>query len=288
MHEINDRTFDQDTIKLLLIELREYLPASSKFKEIAHFVAHPKRDRGIILDKVSYSYRRFKVLYFQTESHPHPIIDPNNIPEELVTVVLDHYRIIEPNMHVLKFLEKRFRKCDGGGYRIVGRVSAKLQRAIKDAISVLSVQAALDQDELILDLNGALVELQFPPIVNINRMIQNEFMLCILALLHQSIFILPDGNRAEAYIFTDQDFPDQDGNIILVGEVKPYPSKPAIMFPLISTTVRVSEHLGSDLAANFPGGIPFYSSNYHKETPLEVSRNQQVTLTLRKAENIYQ
>jgi len=60
--DIQLERFSQDTIKLFLIEMREYLHKNSALREIAHFIAHPERDRGEILETVNYSYNRSKVL----------------------------------------------------------------------------------------------------------------------------------------------------------------------------------------------------------------------------------
>lgn len=65
--DIKENRFNQDTIKLLLIELREYIAKQSPLKEIAHFIAHPERDRGKILDAVNSAYNRSIVLFRQLE-----------------------------------------------------------------------------------------------------------------------------------------------------------------------------------------------------------------------------
>jgi hypothetical protein len=64
---IQSSQFDQDTIKLFLIEIREHLFKNSALKEIANFVAHPERDRGEILETVNYAYNRSRVLFRQLE-----------------------------------------------------------------------------------------------------------------------------------------------------------------------------------------------------------------------------
>ncbi len=50
--EIENGTFDEDGVKLLLIEIREKLKGETFLKEICHFVAHSDRDKGICHKKV--------------------------------------------------------------------------------------------------------------------------------------------------------------------------------------------------------------------------------------------
>ena len=46
---IQDQTFDQETLASLIVAAREYVPKGSPTREIGDFIAHPRRDRGILL-----------------------------------------------------------------------------------------------------------------------------------------------------------------------------------------------------------------------------------------------
>ena len=54
LSEVEAATFDQDTIKLLLIELRDHIRRDSIIKDIAHFAAHSERDRGFMCEQIKY------------------------------------------------------------------------------------------------------------------------------------------------------------------------------------------------------------------------------------------
>ncbi|MCS4162945.1 hypothetical protein M2419_000008 [Sphingobacterium sp. BIGb0116] len=54
--KIKERTFDEDTIRTLLISTREYIKIDSIIRELAHFIAHPTRNQGIFHSKVNSRY----------------------------------------------------------------------------------------------------------------------------------------------------------------------------------------------------------------------------------------
>ncbi len=60
--KIEKREFDEETIRTLLIVSREYLRYNGLVKELAHFIAHPKRNKGIFHKKVNSRYAKFKLV----------------------------------------------------------------------------------------------------------------------------------------------------------------------------------------------------------------------------------
>lgn len=60
--KIESNDFDEDTIRTLLIVSREYLSFEGLVRELAHFIAHPKRDRGIFHKKVNARYAKLKLV----------------------------------------------------------------------------------------------------------------------------------------------------------------------------------------------------------------------------------
>lgn len=61
LNKIKYDSFDEDTIRTLLITSREYLKHYGLIKELAHFIAHPKRDQGLFLRKVNCRYTKLKL-----------------------------------------------------------------------------------------------------------------------------------------------------------------------------------------------------------------------------------
>ncbi|AIM60344.1 hypothetical protein IX49_07340 [Cellulophaga lytica] len=60
--KIENKKFDEDTLRTLLITSREYLKHDGLIKELAHFIAHPKRNRGIFHKKVNSRYTKLKLV----------------------------------------------------------------------------------------------------------------------------------------------------------------------------------------------------------------------------------
>ncbi|MCG8409961.1 MAG: hypothetical protein MI739_01615 [Bacteroidales bacterium] len=65
--KIENGTFDEDDVKLLLIEIREKLKGETFLREVCHFVAHSDRDKGICHKKVDVRYAKFKFVYEHTK-----------------------------------------------------------------------------------------------------------------------------------------------------------------------------------------------------------------------------
>jgi len=62
LDQIADETFDEETIRSLLILSREHLPNDGLIKELAHFIAHTTRDRGMFHKKLNNRYAKFKLV----------------------------------------------------------------------------------------------------------------------------------------------------------------------------------------------------------------------------------
>ena len=59
---IENKNFVEETIRTLLIVSREYLKYNGLIKELAHFVAHPKRNQGLFHKKVNSRYAKLKLV----------------------------------------------------------------------------------------------------------------------------------------------------------------------------------------------------------------------------------
>lgn len=75
--KIDQKTFDEDTIRTLLISSREYIKPESLIKELAHFIAHPSRNQGIFHKKINARYTKFKLVQEQFSKHDIETISKN-------------------------------------------------------------------------------------------------------------------------------------------------------------------------------------------------------------------
>ncbi|QXU50952.1 hypothetical protein KYG33_07875 [Chryseobacterium sp. D764] len=62
LNKIKEQSFDEETIRTLLITAREFLKYEGLIKELAHFVAHTKRSQGIFHRKVNNRYTKMKLI----------------------------------------------------------------------------------------------------------------------------------------------------------------------------------------------------------------------------------
>lgn len=67
LNRIKDSDFDEDTFRHLLMSSRDFLKKDSLIKEIAHFIAHPGRDRGIAYKKANSRYLKLKLVDEKTK-----------------------------------------------------------------------------------------------------------------------------------------------------------------------------------------------------------------------------
>lgn len=91
--EIENGTFSEDCIKLLLIEIREELQGEVFLREVCDFVAHPNRNKGICHKKVDVRYAKLKLVKDNTlKNFTQDFIEANkDKPERFFTDVMLNY-----------------------------------------------------------------------------------------------------------------------------------------------------------------------------------------------------
>ncbi|MFA4869577.1 MAG: hypothetical protein WC623_15340 [Pedobacter sp.] len=67
MIKIENDTFDEDTIRTLLIVSREHIEGNGLIRELAHFIAHNDRNQGMFHKKVNARYTKFKLFEQQSD-----------------------------------------------------------------------------------------------------------------------------------------------------------------------------------------------------------------------------
>jgi len=276
LNAIKLEEFTQDTIKLLLIEIREYLSKRSALKEIAHFIAHPERDRGLILETVNYAYNRSRVLFRQLEGNKSGKgleIDITNLPVDIYDTVIWHFNRIKPNKSkLLNFKRTFFFDKNNNVYRPKKQIAPKIIKYIQEAIGILSLQPALSQFDIINEIVATVKRIGLDEYSESIIEQQNGIMICILSMLHQSSFILKDGNTAEAYLSNDPIVTDMEGKVHLAATVTTELSPVSIMFTLISSEVTIRESF-SESMINIEFGFP--KANYDKSDHIEALRNSE-------------
>lgn len=275
LEEVKLGTFSQDTIKLLLIEIREYLPQHSALRDVAHFVAHPERDRGLILETVNYAYNRSRVLFRQLDTNKSGKgleLNIDKLPGDIYETVTWHFIHIKPNSSkLLRFRRSFVLDRTSNSYRARKPVTDKIIKHIQEAISILSLQPALSQATMIQEIVAAVRHVGLGDYSQFIVAHQNEIMVCVLSMLHQSSFILKDGNTAEAHLGSDSIVTDK-GKVHLAATVKTELSPVSIGFTLISSEVTIKESF-SDSMFNMAFGFPRITLD--KSDHIAAVRNEQ-------------
>lgn len=62
LNKIENDTFDEETIRTLLIVSRDYIRNEGLIRELAHFIAHPIRNQGIFHKKLNNRYAKLKLV----------------------------------------------------------------------------------------------------------------------------------------------------------------------------------------------------------------------------------
>ncbi len=253
---IENGTFDEDTVKLFLIEIRDYLPGKSILREVADFVAHPERDRGLIHESVNYMYYRAKVLFEQLDGSIQ--LDLNNLRPELYYVVHWHFKKIKPNRSVIEYLQNTYKKDPRTQvFHPIKRDFARFAIYIKEAASLLSIESAIKEEDLQKELLLALPQVHLDSISQKIKERWSEFLLCILVLLHRSHFLMPDKSIASAYLSLRPTDNMEKHLIGLNATVKPTTGKPGISFPVIESNLSAEEYFSNSLLDNRFPGSPF-------------------------------
>lgn len=67
LQKIEDSSFDEDTIRTMLILSREHIRSEGLIRELAHFIAHNERSQGMFHRKVNSRYTKFKIVRDQVQ-----------------------------------------------------------------------------------------------------------------------------------------------------------------------------------------------------------------------------
>lgn len=260
--KIERREFDEETIRTLLIVSREYLKYDGLVKELAHFIAHPKRNRGIIHKKVNSRYTKLKLVDEQLSKKP-PLIKTE---EDLSNFMLGGVGIEKvdsklfdilyfdglddlPENHLKKytgftkiqaekFLKDNYTRKDNFYYlntlrtkKIISLLQElpNVNQKIEIQKSILSSQNLIEKVTLGIDslqkvIRGAIyfhsvfettslsndfkvnfekilsefnIDSKYTKIITDNL---SEILICLMALLHDSIFEFYDKNTSRVYL----------------------------------------------------------------------------------------
>src|ERR1035437_7434593 len=270
-------SFDEDDIKLLLIEIREKLKGETFLREICDFIAHSNRNQGICHKKVDVRYAKLKLVDENTEKILTPeFIEKNKTkPESFFTDVMLNYiqsEKIERNLFELliisgiddiednlftkyyqlnrkqvKRLITKAYKLDNGNY-IPKSTLSKTQFAFIDDLlkfirGTVTGKPAFTEKEIINDfivgLKRLSSEIGYQADIEKIKKSSADLIICIISLLHDSTFKLFDGNIGTGFMSLHPR--NNEPEICLMSNSGKY------TFPLITTKIKASDYIDCEL-----------------------------------------
>jgi hypothetical protein len=211
--KIENSAFDEDDIKLLLINIRELISPKSFIKELAHFIAHPERERGLCYDELNLRALVMKQWVIETR-----IISS---PMELISIKKPLYDIIFltglagvkarqfPPKEKKNSDERKIRNFINDSYELDKKTNTftlkKLEnlQAIADIalriFNELSARPIIDSKSLITNLNSDIKEIYnkfMKPLQYSDTILEhaNDIIACIFCLFQDSQFKVFDGS----------------------------------------------------------------------------------------------
>ena len=238
LKRLENNTFDERDIKLLLIEIRDLLMAESFLREVADFVAHPERARGMCHITINSRYCKMKfanegqqrlnddgifvnntdkpwsffsdqmLSYIQTpkiKKDLFEIIIKEGIEEISEHLFLEYYKINKDKVRTIVF--SAYVKANGY-YQIKHEIKCRDYLFLDDLLKFMrgtttGISAFNDVDlkkDLITCISRIISEQKLGlDLKNITNSF-DSMIVCIISILHEATFKMFDGTTATSYL----------------------------------------------------------------------------------------
>jgi hypothetical protein len=270
--------FDANDVDNLLIKLRPYAGKENVFLEVAHFVAHPDaRDRGIAQQSIAaFSDSLCFFIEYVNEKRPLELNAP--FPAYIHRLFISQARLSDEHrlktefkmshVSLIKKIESNFSvdKKTGTCTLRTNKCGVELLAALQYVTSFIHSRPAFHVRDFHRELKAVMhaQKIRFDEQTWDTQ--TDRISLAILCLMSNTMFALPDGNRATCKLKTDSHFriptgqkclpigsatpePSSFGHLKILGEVTMNGSKVPLRFsfPLIDTDLDPHHHCDSSL-----------------------------------------
>jgi len=264
VQKIIDGDFDQDTVQLLLLNLRAHGPKSSLLMDIAHCVAHPgERDRGLCCDDVDFAvWKVSRVVRHQPIRPPLEIIDNTTWKRLLYGIRQTPHDNWDAQVCLTK---DRARKALEGNYKKTKRKGTTLWKlrpiitsaerrvicSVEDVVfNVFCASPLITQDQVVAELEKRVVGLSLTGVDNTKwreRLHESacDLMCCVLCTLQHVRFDLGNGK-----IIGTRWSPNEIETMGILMDVTGLPKNATVCVPLADSIVRAEKYGISDLGPN--------------------------------------
>lgn len=238
LDKIKADTFDESTIKTLLIDIREYIKDKTILRELADFIAHPRRDRGLSHKLLNSRYTKLTLVEQQLKKieaedgwrnintewgYSHAVLSAISVDriksslfkilfidgiEDISEATLKQYYKLGKK-EIIKILETSYFESDG--HHILKNL--KLRTQIEDLLKFLrgtvSGKSAFEENAMIKDLEGGIriITRTFDipgKQVELIKTRRKEIVLCIMCLMHDARLTFHDGHEAKLFLSTSE------------------------------------------------------------------------------------
>ena len=245
LQKLENFSFDETTIEKLMLEIRGLVPKSLDIQsvtEIAHFIAHVEtRTKGFFNEEIDYIYS-FLTIRNVFSNPSHPKFNTTRINKRLFEIFF--------LKSITKFNKKELKEKTGytasealnlvkSSYELEKDVFIlKKEENIKDISIIFELTTASAKifidfpiERFLRELKSAILFLAkeinrtFDTKIFNTKRFKDEFVICVICLLHSRKFLLHDGNEAEFHlevkrIIKDGKMCDKNLNFAVSCEVK--------------------------------------------------------------------
>ncbi len=308
LEKINSGSFDEDDIKLLLIEIRDYLQSESILREVCDFIAHPKRNRGICHKRIDSRYAKQIFAKRRTEeltnekvfeaNHDKPwsffsdkildYIKTDKIDKTLFDTIIKegieeindelfqkHYGL---GKNDVRSIVSRFYIRNNNEYYLKEGISDKAYLFIDDLLKfirgTITGKSAFDQTEIENDILNAIDRLTKKLSIEIEldefKKHLTDIVVCILCIIHDTDFELFDKKIGKSYLSIH---PAQDSEAFSLGLVV---NTDNFIFQVISTSIDVRgyvDNVDNELGTFSMRPIPWCFSTRDENGRLRLTKN---------------
>jgi hypothetical protein len=241
-------------VELLLIWLREVADPSSAFREIAHFIAHSKRDCGETFEALYKLYCRWRA--YSLYQHKKQQLDLSSPLEqwfidfllyqtdELGSAVLEQ-KIGLSRKAARRLINDSFQKTKGS-YSWVAPRSGPLVTLINEAFSFIRVSTLYDQNQV---LESFFATLEKAGLISSRAKLHTQsrkILLCLLALMSKRTFHIGKDVIGHTILTAPVDGFGKMQPLELRGHIK-VPAFPGILVTLIQTDLNSPDWVHPEL-----------------------------------------
>lgn len=281
LKRLEDDTFQENDIRLLLIEVRDLLKNESFLREICHFIAHPDRNQGIFHRRINTRHAKMKFssekreeLMQAKEFEKNPdkpyryfsdqilgYIDTKKIESKIYEmVILDGIDEIPENLFeeyykmksedVKYILSKAYIKHNG--YYILNPFTPKdlysfiddVLKFIRGTITGKGVFSQQDLEKELIQVFSRIVN-KHSLSVNLETVKNNleGIIVCIISILHEAKFKLFDKTVGKSFLSVGyKDRVNQDYTL----QLSLHAQTESFYFPVLSTEIEATKYIDAE------------------------------------------